>query len=79
MLGPGEWPDRPSLATWGNPANSYTGIEGPLVYDYLLHRAQSGITMQPTYFTVKTIKTESGRSLSNHDAMFAKYSIKTIK
>ena len=68
------WLD-PGLATYGNTKNTYSGREGPLVFDYLFHKSQSSRSMSVTNYRVNVLKTKSGKSFSNHEAVEATYSL----
>ena len=57
------------LCCEGNPRNSYSGGEGGLVYDHLLHAGAGRVTS----YRVPSLNTTSGHSLSNHEAVRAEY------
>lgn len=75
-LGSG-WLD-PDKATYGNKRNSYSAEAGPLIYDYLLHKANGNYNMQITKYEVPILKMNNGRSFSNHEAILAEYSLTNL-
>jgi len=68
------WMDN-DLATYGNKKNSYSGRDGPLLYDYLLHKSNHHKKIKVTNYNVIVLKTSSGKSFSNHEAISVKYSL----
>ena len=70
------WLD-PDKATYGNKRNTYSREAGPLIYDYLLHKANGAYSLQITKYDVSILKMTNGRSFSNHEAILAEYSLKT--
>ena len=75
-LGSG-WLD-PDKATYGNKRNSYSGKAGPLIYDYLLHKANGNYKMHVTSYDVPILKLKNGKSYSNHEAILAEYSLANL-
>ena len=68
------WLDS-NMATYGNTKNTYSGREGPLVFDYLLHKSKGSRSISVTDYRVNVLKTKSGKSFSNHEAIEATYSL----
>ena len=77
-LGSG-WLD-PDKATYGNRKNFYSNNAdvGPLIYDYLLHKANGNYNMHITKYDVPILKMTNGRSFSNHEAILAEYSLSNL-
>lgn len=70
----------PTKATYGNPKNSYSNKYGPVVYDYIWHRAKDGHQIWSTLQDVPVLRTEKQEpdkvaptevSLSDHEAVTA--------
>ena len=68
------WMDD-NLATYGNKKNTYSGKDGPLLFDYLLHKSNRNNKIKATNYNVIDLKTNAGKSFSNHEAVIAKYSL----
>ena len=68
------WMDD-DLATYGNKKNTYSGKDGPLLFDYLLHKSNRNNKIKATNYNVIDLKTNAGKSFSNHEAVIAKYSL----
>jgi len=64
-----------TLATYGNTKNSYTSEYSPLIYDYLLHKAKSSNKILVRKVDIPILKIKSGKSLSNHEASVAEYTL----
>ena len=73
-LGDEVWLDN-SIATYGNVKNTYSGKAGPLLYDYLLHKARRHRNMKITSYKVPILKTKGGKSFSNHEAVDCIYTL----
>ena len=73
-LGDENWLDS-SIATYGNEKNTYSGRAGPLLYDYLLHKANKHRNMKITKYKVPILKTKKGNSFSNHEAVHCIYNL----
>ena len=71
------WLD-PDKATYGNKRNTYSKEAGPLIYDYLLHKANGAYSIQIMKYDVPILKLTNGRSFSNHEAVQAEYSLITL-
>ena len=68
------WLDS-SLATYGNRQNSYSKSKGALLLDYLLHKTNQNKHITVTSYRVPILKTKTGKSFSNHEAVEATYSL----
>ena len=73
-LGDEEWLDS-SIATYGNLKNTYSGKAGPLLYDYLLHKPSRHRNMKITGYKIPILKTNGGKSFSNHEAVNCIYTL----
>ena len=56
--------------------NSYSSKYSPLVYDYLLHRAGKNNKISVRKVEIPILKMKSGKSLSNHEASVAGYTLR---
>lgn len=55
--------------------NSYSSKYSPLVYDYLLHKAGKNNKITIKKVEIPILKTKGGKSLSNHEASVAEYTL----
>ena len=55
--------------------NSYSRQYSPLVYDYFLHKAANANKIDVKKVEIPFLKMKSGKSLSNHEASVAWYSL----
>jgi len=68
----------PSLATLGNPKNSYTSKgEHPVLYDYIWYKAGQSKTMNVVNYQVPNLKSQGEKnvSLSSHEAVVAQMAL----
>ena len=62
------------LATYGNAKNLYSSSSGPLVYDHFFHKSESH-KIKVEKYSVPILKTQDGRSFSNHEAVSITYKL----
>ena len=62
-----DWLFNKDRATYGNPGNTYSNNDDPVVYDYIFHKANGRNTILTDFFNVPLLK----MSLSDHEAVQA--------
>ena len=55
--------------------NSYSRKYSPLVFDYILHKAANSNKITVNKVEIPILKMKSGKSLSNHEASVAEFTL----